>query len=93
MLFRSFEQYQTKGPLGPWTDIYAVGAVLYRAISGQKPVESPARINLVKLNDEKDPLEPITKIGRRKYPKRLLQGIDWALQISEIGRASCRERV
>jgi formylglycine-generating enzyme required for sulfatase activity len=84
--YTPFEQYQTKGPLGPWTDIYAVGAVLYRAISGQKPVESPARINLVKLNDEKDPLEPITKIGRRKYPKRLLQGIDWALQISEKDR-------
>jgi len=84
--YTPFEQYQTKGPLGPWTDIYAVGAVLYRAISGQKPVEAPARINMVKLNDEKDPLEPITKIGRRKYSKHLLQGIDWALQISEKDR-------
>jgi len=84
--YTPFEQYQTKGPLGPWTDIYAVGAVLYRAISGQKPVEAPARINVVKLNNEKDPLEPITKIGRRKYSKRLLQGIDWALQISEKDR-------
>ncbi|MCK5524944.1 MAG: SUMF1/EgtB/PvdO family nonheme iron enzyme [Thiomargarita sp.] len=85
--YTPFEQYQTKGPSGPWTDIYAVGAVLYRAISGEKPVESPARINVVKLNDETDPLQPITQVARRKkYSKRLLQGIDWALQLSEKDR-------
>ncbi|MCK5718606.1 MAG: SUMF1/EgtB/PvdO family nonheme iron enzyme [Thiomargarita sp.] len=84
--YTPFEQYQTKGDLGAWTDIYAVGAVLYRAISGHKPVESPTRINVVKLNNEKDPLKPIIQIGRKNYSKRLLQGIDWALQISEKDR-------
>ena len=84
--YTPFEQYQTKGPLGPWTDIYAVGAVLYRAISGEKPVEAPARINVVKLNNETDPLPSIIKIGRKNYSKHLLQGIEWALQISEKDR-------
>jgi formylglycine-generating enzyme required for sulfatase activity len=85
--YTPFEQYQTKGPSGPWTDIYAVGAVLYRAISGEKPVEAPARINVVKLNNETDPLQPIIQVARRKkYSKRLLQGIDWALQLSEKER-------
>ncbi len=85
--YTPFEQYQTKGHSGPWTDIYAVGAVLYRAISGEKPVESPSRINVVKLNNETDPLQPITQVARRKkYSKRLLQGIDWALQLSEKDR-------
>ena len=37
------EQYQTKSRQGPWTDIYAVGATLYRAITGNQPEESVNR--------------------------------------------------
>lgn len=38
------EQYQTKSKQGPWTDIYAVGATLYRAITGVLPEESVNRV-------------------------------------------------
>ena len=84
--YAPFEQYENRGNRqGAWTDIYALGAVLYKLISGKAPIESSERIGYV-VRHNPDPLIPAIEIGREYYSPRLLEAIDWALKINEQER-------
>ena len=42
--FAPMEQYQTRGALGPWTDVYAMTATLIYCLTGNIPPEAPDRL-------------------------------------------------
>ena len=42
--FAPIEQYQSRGSLGPWTDVYALCATIWYCVTGRVPTDAPARI-------------------------------------------------
>lgn len=42
--YAPIEQYQKKGALGPWTDVYALCATIYYCLTGEVPPDAPARV-------------------------------------------------
>ncbi|MBF0317479.1 MAG: serine/threonine protein kinase [Nitrospirae bacterium] len=47
--YAPMEQYQARGKIGPWTDIYACGATLYLMITGLMPPPAPDRFYVDEL--------------------------------------------
>lgn len=77
--FAPIEQHQHK-KVGPWSDMYAIGASIYACMSGKAPPPATERI-------EKDTLKPaaITNFGRT-YSTQLLEAVDWCLQLHHADR-------
>jgi hypothetical protein len=77
--YAPYEQYYNDGNQGPWTDIYALGAILHQIVSGKPPVEAPARL-------KNDPLPSARALGAGRYPEPVLDAIDWAMAFDETQR-------
>lgn len=83
--YAPIEQYPDKGKLGPWSDIYALGATMYRCVTGRRPTDASDRYRAV-LDYATDPLKPAAKLAHKHYQPMLLQAIDWAMQIQPKDR-------
>ena len=73
------EQYAADGEQGPWTDIYALAATLYEAITGWPPPDATTRLLA-------DRMVPATEAAAGKFPDSFLAGIDAGLGVRKENR-------
>ena len=82
------EQYDGKvDRVGAWTDIYALGMVAYRCISGISDNDLPDAVaRMLAHTKGGTTLPPAVEAGKGKYNAKLLEAIDWAIEADEEDR-------
>jgi hypothetical protein len=79
------EQYETSGNQGPWTDIYAIGAVMYVMVADQPLVDALNRLS-AQARKQPDPMTPAAEAARPGFSASLLATIDRSLAVMEDDR-------
>ncbi|WP_314323195.1 serine/threonine-protein kinase [Comamonas aquatica] len=77
--FAAPEMYRRNGSMGPWTDIYAIGACMFACMTGQPPADVPSR-------REKDRLLVALARLRGVYSDNLLELVQWAMALDPLDR-------
>lgn len=77
--YASPEQYVDRTLLGPWSDIYSIGATMYSCLTKTTPLAADIRIN-------DDKLTPASKVGKDQYSEALLSLIDQCLSLDYLER-------
>lgn len=77
--FAAPEMYRRKGELGPWTDIYAIGACMFVCMLGYPPNAAPQRL-------EKDRLSLALSKMRKIYSDNLIELVEWCMALDPLAR-------
>ena len=77
--FAPYEQLNPGGYVGPWSDLYAIGASMRACIDGVTPPPADER-------RMRDTMKPATVLFRKNYSMALLAAIDWAMEVDALLR-------
>ena len=77
--FAAPEMYRRDASMGPWTDIYAIGACIYACMLGYPPNEAPQRL-------EKDRIAIALARLRGVYSDNLIEVVEWCMSLDPLSR-------
>ena len=77
--FAAPEMYRRDASMGPWTDIYAIGACIYACMQGYPPNDAPQR-------QEKDRLSLALSRLRGVYSDNLIEVVEWCMALDPLSR-------
>src|SRR5512139_957906 len=77
--FAAPEMYRRDAAMGPWTDIYAIGACIYACMQGYPPNEAPQRL-------DKDRLTTALARLRGVYSDNLIEVVEWTMALDPLSR-------
>jgi hypothetical protein len=77
--FAAPEMYRRDSSMGPWTDIYAIGACIYACMQGYPPNEAPQRV-------EKDRIATALTRLRGVYSDNLIEVVEWCMALDPLSR-------
>ena len=77
--FAAPEMYRRDSQMGPWTDIYAIGACIYSCMQGYPPNDAPQRL-------EKDRLALSLTRMRGVYSDNLIEVVEWCMSLDPLSR-------
>ena len=77
--FAAPEMYRRDASMGPWTDIYAIGACIYACMQGYPPNEAPQR-------QEKDRITTALARLRGVYSDNLIEVVEWCMSLDPLSR-------
>ncbi|MBP3620543.1 MAG: serine/threonine protein kinase [Lachnospiraceae bacterium] len=79
--YAPIEQYSKKSDIGPWTDIYALGATMYKMVTGVNPEEATSRVVEDTMKEPRD--------LRGNMPEYINDVIMKAMAVKYTERYSC----
>jgi len=77
--YSPIEQYDSSGYVGPWSDIYAIGATIRACMEGKTPPASKDR-------NKEDTMELAAEVFKKDYSEKLLAAVDWAMELDPLHR-------
>ncbi len=77
--FSPVEQYYSSGYVGPWSDVYAIGASMRACMEGHPPPSAIER-------HARDKMRSALSRFRKHYPRQLLEVVDWAMEVDPLLR-------
>jgi len=77
--FAAPEMYRRDATMGPWTDIYAIGACMYACMQGYPPTEAPQRTSNDRVASAMSRLRGV-------YSDNLIEVVEWCMALDPLSR-------